>query len=444
MKNYDLIAGKVWIMGTKVLLVGSGGREDAVARELVKSGASVYSAVKNRNPSIISLSQEHIVCDETDFRRIHEFAMEKKVDLAFIGPDPVLETELVEKLMSSGIPVASPDRKAAMIETSKEFMRDLMARYSIPGNIPSSIFRSSGDLENFLLKNEKEYAIKPIGLTGGKGVKVMGDQIRTVEEAVDYGSTIIGRDGKVLLEERAAGEEFSLQVFTDGTHVKPMPVVQDFKRAHENDTGPNTGGMGSISGPEGLPFIRKKSVEKALDIIMSIVDALRKEGSPFRGVLYGQFMETAEGPVVIEINSRFADPESMNVLSLIESNICDIFYGIAQGNLDMKVEFEKKATVLKYIVPRGYGTKPEPGVLTVERKSLPGNMRLYYAAVSGTLERVEMSTSRSLALVGIADSIPEASDIVEENLHLVKGNYYVRHDIGSREMMNRKMSGKRT
>lgn len=425
-------------MGTKVLLVGSGGREDAVARQLVKSGASVYSAVKNRNPSIVSLSKEHIVCDETDFIRIHEFAIEKKVDLAFIGPDPVLETELVEKLVSSGIPVASPDRKAARIETSKEFMRDLMTRYRIPGNIPSTVFRSAGELKNFIIKNRKEYAIKPIGLTGGKGVKVMGDQIRTVEEAIEYGTSIIGRDGRVLLEERVKGEEFSLQVFTDGNHVRPMPVVQDFKRAYENDTGPNTGGMGSISGPEGLPFIRKSSAEKALNIILMIVDALRKDGAPFKGVLYGQFMDTSNGPVVIEINSRFADPESMNVLSLMKSNLCDIFNGIAEGKLNMNVEFEKKATVLKYIVPRGYGTKPDPGVLTIERKSLPDDLRLYYAAVSGTLDRVEMSTSRSLALVGMADSIPQASDIVEENLHMIKGSYYVRHDIGSREMMERK------
>ena len=427
-------------MGTKVLLVGSGGREDAVARELVKGGASLYSAIKNRNPSIISLSREHIVCDETDFTKIHKFAIEHGVELAFIGPDPVLETELAEKLMSSDIAVASPDRKAARIETSKEFMRDLMTRYSIPGNIPSRVFRSSDEMKNFLIKNGKEYAVKPIGLTGGKGVKVMGDQIRNLEEAVEYGSSIIARDGRVLLEERVMGEEFSLQVFTDGTHVKPMPVVQDFKRAYENDTGPNTGGMGSISGPDGLPFIRKTSVEKALTIITMIIDALRKDGSAFKGVLYGQFMDTENGPVVIEINSRFADPESMNVLSLIRSNLCDIFHGIAQGNLHKNVEFEKKATVLKYIVPRGYGTKPEPGVLSVEGKSLPSNLRLYYAAVSGTLERVEMSTSRSLAMVGIADTIPEASDIVEENLHLVKGNFYVRHDIGSREMMERKTS----
>ncbi|WP_393971870.1 phosphoribosylamine--glycine ligase [Oxyplasma meridianum] len=427
-------------MGTKVLLVGSGGREDAVARCLVRSGASLYSAIKNRNPSIISLSKEHIVCEETDFKRIQRFAVEKGVELAFIGPDPVLETELVERLVSSGIAVASPDRKAARIETSKEFMRDLMTRYSIPGNIPSIVFRSVTELKGFLKKSGKEYAIKPIGLTGGKGVKVMGDQVGTMEEAVDYASSIIGRDGRVLLEERVTGEEFSLQVFTDGTHVKPMPVVQDFKRAYENDAGPNTGGMGSISGADGLPFIRKSSVEKALNITSMIIDALKKEGSPFRGVLYGQFMDTENGPVVIEINSRFADPESMNVLSLMKSSIYDIFYEIANGNLHMNVEFEKKATVLKYIVPRGYGTKPETGVLTIERKSMPHNLRLYYAAVSGTLERVEMSTSRSLAMVGIADTIPQASDIVEENLHIINGNYYVRHDIGSGEMMERKAS----
>lgn len=426
----------------KVLLVGSGGREDAVARQLVKSGAAVYSAIKNRNPSIMSLSEEYLVCDETDFNSILDFALEKGVDLAFVGPDPVLETPLVENLRSSGIPVASPDRKAAMIETSKEFMRSLMTRYNIPGNIPSWVFTSARDLSSFLIKSGKQYAIKPIGLTGGKGVRVMGDQIGTIEEAIRYGTEIIGRDGKVLLEERSVGEEFSLQIFTDGTHVAPMPIVQDFKRAYENDTGPNTGGMGSISGPDGLPFIRKSTVEKALDILVKIVNALRNDGRPFTGILYGQFMETVNGPVVIEINSRFADPESMNVLSLMKTDICDIFFGIADQKLNRDAEFEKKATVLKYVVPRGYGTKPEGGMLTVERKLLPDNLRLYYAAVSGTLERVEMSTSRSLAMVGIADTIPEASDVVEDNLHIIKGNYFVRHDIGSRDMIEKKMSNR--
>lgn len=423
----------------KVLLVGGGGREDAVARKITESGSELSVALKNKNPSILSLSKEHLICNELEYGRIVDFAVSHKVDLAFIGPDPVLETPLVEELEKKGILVASPSKNAARIETSKAYMRDLLSKHDIEGNIFSKLFTDKDELSEFLSSNDREYAIKPIGLTGGKGVKLMGDHLNGYSESYSYGSQLIEKDGQVLLEERLKGEEFSLQVFTDGKTILPTPLAQDFKRAYENDTGPNTGGMGTITDSDGLlPFVSQTSRDKAANILQNVVTDMAKDGDTFKGVMYGQFMETPEGPKIIEINARFADPESLNILSLFRGNFTDLLYSIAEGNLRTDISFDKKATVLKYIVPKGYGTKSEPGTLEINRSGLDSNAMLYYAAVSGTLDRVEMSSSRSLALVGIADSIEEASYVVENNLSNISGNYFVRHDIGSKEMMARK------
>lgn len=425
---------------SRILLVGGGGREDAVARKIVESGATLLSALRNRNPSIISMSSEYLITEETDYTKIAAFAKEKGADLAFIGPDPVLATPLVDTLLTAGIAVASPTRSAASIETSKAYMRDLLQRHSIDGNVESHTIRDRDELEKFLPATDREYAVKPVGLTGGKGVRVMGVHLSTAQEAYDYAMEILSRDGVVILEDRMKGEEFSQMVFTDGVHMLPMPLAQDFKRALEGDLGPNTGGMGSITDRDHLlPFIEADVREKSISILSQILSAMKSEGNPFRGILYGQFMATDDGPRVIEINARFADPEGINVLSIMDGDFTDLLYSIAEGNLRSSVSFKNKATTLKYVVPRGYGLHPEPGILKVDSGLERDDLRIYYAAVSGTKEEVQMSSSRSIALVGIANSICEASEKVENSLSHIHGNYYVRHDIGSREMMERKI-----
>lgn len=427
-------------MTNKILLVGGGGREDAVARKIVESGSILYSALKNENPSIIKLSREHLICDELDYVRIAGFAAEKGIDLAFIGPDPVLETPLVDILDSKGIRVASPSKDAARIETSKAYMRRIVAEHRIDGNIFSELFHKQDEVEKFLSTEKREFAIKPVGLTGGKGVKVMGEHLKNRAEAMAYAAEVLSRDGQVLLEERIRGEEFSLQVFTDGKSVLPAPLAQDYKRAYENDLGPNTGGMGSITDSDGLlPFISRSTYEKALNSIKQTVSAMASENTPFRGIMYGQFMDTENGPKIIEINARFADPESLNILSLFRGNFTDVLFSIADGSLKTGADFMKKATTLKYLVPVGYGTMSKPGTLRIDGNFETDHLKLYYAAVSGTMTEVRMSGSRALALVGIADTIPDASDIVENSLKYIRGDYSIRHDIGTPAMIGKKM-----
>ena len=268
----------------------------------------------------------------------------------------------------------------------------------------------------------------------------MGIQLNGRSEAYDYAREILARDGKVLLEEKISGEEFSQMVFTDGTRMIPMPVAQDFKRAYEGDLGPNTGGMGSITDRDHLlPFMDSQMREKSLSILSSILMAMKSDGNPFVGIMYGQFMATETGPKVVEINARFADPEGINVLSIMEGDFTDLIYSMTEGNIRNTVSFHNLATVLKYIVPPGYGTNPKPGFLEIDPGIETEKLKVYYAAVSGTLNRIQMSGSRALALVGMADSICEASDIVENALTGIHGDYYMRHDIGSRKMMEKKI-----
>lgn len=422
------------------MLVGSGGREDAVSRRIVGSGATLISVMKHENPSISRLSSKAFIMDELDYKNIVKIAIEQSVDLVFVGPDPVLDTPLVDTLVEKGVKVASPSRAASKIETSKFFMRDLLHKYNIQGNVRYQLIEDYTSLERFIGENEGEFVVKPLGLTGGKGVKVMGEHLAGKKEALEYAGGIIKKDGSVLLEEKLYGEEFSLQVFTDGRSLSPMPIAQDYKRLLEGDAGPNTGGMGSISDADhSLPFISTSTKEKALDILNSVVTAMRNSGNEFRGIMYGQFMDTVSGPRVIEINARFADPESMNVLTILDDNFADILFSIADGTLKSTTNFIHKSTVVKYIVPKGYGISPEPGSLEIEWNDVPSDLFLYYSSVFGSLSKVEMTSSRALAMTGVADTIPEASDLVESNLHRVRGSYYVRHDIGTDAFIRRKV-----
>lgn len=425
----------------KILVVGSAGREHALCRKLYEDGAQVYSYMKNRNPGIISVSTKHAIGDELDHKSILKFAKTSDVDLVFVGPDPVLDSPLVDTLIREGIRVASPSRNAARIETSKEYMRDLLDRYSIGRKVMNRSFTDSDSLRRWIGDLDVDFVVKPVGLTGGKGVRVMGDHFDTAVTGLAIAESIMRKDGKVLIEEKLEGEEFSLQAFSDGSRVFPMPVAQDYKRAYEGDMGPNTGGMGSITDSDfGLPFIRRSTVETAINIVKDIAEALNRDGNPFRGILYAQFMATEKGPRIVEVNARFADPEGINVLAVMKSSLADMLSGIADGHVSKAPRFAHKATVLKYIVPKGYGSEPQLGYLNIPKGLENESRKVYYASVKGNLSTVEMTSSRAVALLGISGSIEESSAIVDSMVPEIRGDFYIRSDIGKREQLQAKVS----
>lgn len=344
----------------------------------------------------------------------------------------------MDELEEQGVPCVGPKKELALIEGDKAFCKELMRNYGV-GRVPKfGVFRDYRDAFRFI-EEIGDVAVKPAGLTGGKGVRVMGDHLRSLEDAKLYAKEVIenriGGLEKVLIEEKLEGEEYTIQAFVDGKNLIPMPAVQDHKRAWEGDRGPNTGGMGSYSDKDHLlPFLSRGEYEESVKIMERTLDALRKEvGSSYKGILYGQFMLTKQGPCLIEYNCRFGDPENMNVLPLVREEPLDIYQKIAWGGL-RKARFERKATVCKYLVPEGYPTSPAFGeVISVDEGAIASlGALLFYVSVDVKQGKLLTTRSRALAVLGIGEEIEEAEQLAERATSHVKGALYHRRDIGTR------------
>ncbi len=424
----------------KVLVVGSGGRENAIVDALARSAykPKIYAAMGNLNPGIIRKATDYLLEKETNVPAIVDYAEVSKVDFAVIGPEAPLAAGLVDELFDRGIPAASPMKDAARLEFDKGWTRTFMARNSIKGTPKFKVYENVDDAYRYL-EECPDSVIKPAGLTGGKGVKVMGEHLKTLEEGKAYIAEVL-KNGRVVIEDRLEGEEVTIQAFVDGKNVVPMPTVQDHKRAYENDTGPNTGGMGSYTDhTELLPFMFMEDYTEGVEIMKATVEALKKEmGIVYKGALYGQFMITSDGMKVIEYNARFGDPEAMNVLSLLKTDFVEICWAMIDGSLDkMDIEFDRSATVCKYVVPKGYPEHPQKdSPLTVVEKP---EYNVFYASVNERDGKIYTTSSRSLAVVGIADTIDEAEILAEMGLSNVQGEFHCRHDIGKDSLIMKRI-----
>lgn len=426
----------------KILVVGTGAREHAICNSI--KNAELYSIMSNKNPGIARISKYQI-SDEKDLDGVKKFALENKIDMAIIGPEAPLEMGIVDELQTAGIGCVGPTMEAARIETDKAFMRELFDNYKIGGSIVYEVFDNVDEAGDFIDEFDQDVVIKPIGLTGGKGVKIVGEHLEDGEAAKKYVKEIIENKisgyAQVVIEERLIGEEFTVQAFVDGDNVIPMPAAQDHPHAYEGDKGPITGGMGSYSDKNGLlPFLDKKNYDLSVKIMQDTIKAVKKEVSPYKGILYGQFMLCKDGPKLVEYNARFGDPEAMNVLPLLKTDLVEICKGIVDGNLK-KAEFEKKATVCKYIVPNGYPETGKAGqIIDVNENKINGEGALvYYAAVNQKDDKIYTSASRALGLVGIGDSISEAEKICETVTKHVNGDVYHRKDVGTAELIQKRI-----
>ena len=371
--------------------------------------------------------------------RLKDFAEKNKIDFAFIGPEDPLNNGVVDALKDIGIDAVGPTKSMARLETSKSFTRELLKKYDIEGNIKFKVFSKADGINGFLDEID-EVVVKPDGLTGGKGVKVQGDHFNTKEEAAEYCKEVLENDSSVIVEEKLDGEEFSLQCLTDGKTVVGAPVAQDHKRVYDDDKGPNTGGMGSYSCENHLlPFLKKEHVDKALEITKKVADAIYQEtGLYYKGVMYGGFILTKEGIKLLEYNARLGDPEAMNVLPLLKTDFAAICQAIIVQELDrVKVEFEKKATVCKYVVPEGYPENPVKNEkITVK---IPEKTRIYYASVDQKEDGLYMTGSRAIAFLGIGNNLDEAEKVVEESVCNVKGKVFHRKDIGTKGLIEKRI-----
>ncbi len=437
-------------ISVNVLVVGGGAREHAICEAVHRSkNTSLYVIMHNNNPAIAEMAMDYLLDEETNITTVVNYAQQHQIDLALIGPEAPLEKGIVNALEQANIKTCAPTKEAARIETDKEWMRNLLKKHNIPGQLDYATFTNVQKAQRFIEKYNAEVAIKPIGLTGGKGVKVAGDHFHTTNEALKYVEAVIskkiGAHSKVLIEQKVVGEEFTLQAFSDGSTIIPLPAVQDHKRLLPGDKGPNTGGMGSYSDADGLlPFITKTDYEEGATILQKIIEALATEKCPYFGPIYGQFMLTAEGPRIIEINARFGDPEAMNVLPLLKTDFIDICMAMQDGTLNtMKVQMHKKSTVCKYVVPEGYGFKSMIGApIEVDEQAIRHTgASLFYASVNKDNTLIRTTSSRSLAVVGIAEDIQTSEKLCEKALSHIKGDHiFIRHDIGTPDLINQRVN----
>ncbi|MBI3036399.1 phosphoribosylamine--glycine ligase [Candidatus Woesearchaeota archaeon] len=432
-------------MKTKVLLVGSGAREHAIADALIAGGAGLYAYMQLLNPGIKKIAAKFAVGKADDTAAAVRFAKENSVEIAVIGPEVPLAAGVVDELEKAGIKCVGPTKQLAQLETSKSFARELVKKYGIEGGPKFKVFAKSNSSQiKGYLEELGEYVVKPDGLTGGKGVKVSGEHLSSNDEALNYCNEILNSHNSVVVEEKLDGEEFSLQTLTDGNGgFVHFPAVQDHKRAFDNDSGPNTGGMGSYSDSNFLlPFLTAEDVEQAKKITEKVAAAVKKEtGTSYKGVMYGGFMKTAKGIKLLEYNARFGDPEATNIMPLLKTNFVELCKAVAEGWLaKLNAEFEHKATVCKYVVPEGYPDSPVTGkieVPSVEKDYIKA--LIYYAAVEEKADGIYTTKSRGVAFVGVADTIAGAEKIAEEATSMVKGKVFHRKDIGTRQLIEKRV-----
>jgi phosphoribosylamine--glycine ligase len=431
-----------------VLLIGSGAREHAIARAIHASPqkADLVCFGSNWNPGIRELSTAYTVGKVTDAGAVTAFAREHAADLAIVGPEAPLAAGVADALWAGGIPVVGPKERLARIETSKRFTRDLLTRHRIPACPRYRYFTGLDGVADTLHEFGDRYVVKYDGLLGGKGVKVAGDHLHSHDEALAYCRELVEQGRTFLIEEKLEGEEFSLMSFCDGEHLAHMPPVQDHKRAYVGDRGPNTGGMGSYSDADhSLPFLRPEDIRQARQINEAAAHALKAEfGEGYRGILYGGFMVTRDGVKLIEYNARFGDPEGMNVLALLESDFLAVCRALVAGELTPDlVRFAHRATVCKYAVPEGYPEAPVKNQ-PIDVSAVKDPSQLYFASVDAREGVLYEAGSRTVAYVGIADTLQEAEALAEAEIARVKGPLFHREDIGTVDLIQKRVAHMKT
>lgn len=436
----------------KVLIVGGGGREAAFAWRLAQD-CEVYCVSPHRNPSIDILCQrsggELFLQDPKNGPAVAAFAKQSHVDLAFVSSDAPLEAGVVDDLVAAGIEVVGPTRHSAQIEWDKVFARDFLR--SVRPDMSPRYWLVSNEFEReqlfrMLEMNNCEVVVKPQGLTGGKGVKVMGPHLDSFEDAAKYTQLLLDTTpgSTVVVEEKLKGVEFTFQAITDGHRVLKVPLTYDFPYRLDGDQGQGTGGMGSISlANGGFPFLPDHVHDECLRVVEHVVAALRESGRHFSGVLNTGFFWTQKGLRVMEFNARFGDPEAMNIMLLLETPLSHLLKAIAARKMEpTAVRFSNLASVVRYFVVPEYPDvarqKYEFSISEEGRDAIP-NLQIFLAACEkvGPEQYVSSGSSRTMAVGVTAATIQECSRAIDAWMDSsLKGPLNHRNDIGSENYLS--------
>lgn len=407
-----------------VLVIGSGGREHAIVDALARS-PQVEKIVCAPGNAGIARQAECVPIRETEVERLRDLARERGVALTVVGPEAALAAGIVDCFKAAGLRIFGPTKAAARIESSKEFAKDLMARYGIP----TAAYRSFTDYEaarDYVAARPFPAVLKYDGLAAGKGVVIA----QTMEEADRALRDMLLDDkfgeGKVVVEDFLTGPEFSLLCFVSGSRVWPMVLSQDHKRAFDGDKGPNTGGMGAYSP---LPFITAEDERFAVERIMRpTAEAMVAEGCPFEGVLYGGLMKTPEGIKVIEFNARFGDPETEVVLPRLKSDIAEIFCAVADGG-DARLEWDDRPALGIVLASKGYPGSYGKGHEIKGLDRVEGTV--YHMGTKADGDRILTAGGRVLFVVGRGATLAEAREAALRDVARIEcDNLFHRTDIG--------------
>ena len=419
--------------GRRILVVGGGGREHAIIRQLLKSPSvsKVYCAPGNGG---ISRDAECVPIQAMDISGVVSFAAEKEIDLVFVAPDDPLAAGMVDAVEAAGIPAFGPSAKAAEIESSKVFSKNLMKKYGIP-TADYEVFDDAGKALKYV-QNADRYplVIKADGLALGKGVLICNDAkeaenaVKTIMEDKVFGAS----GNRVVVEEFLTGPEVSVLAFTDGKCLKPMVSSKDHKRALDGDKGLNTGGMGTIS-PN--PYYSEEMADRCMkEIFLPTMDAMNKEGRPFKGCLYFGLMLTPNGPKVIEYNSRFGDPETQVVLPRLETDFAEILCAVAEERLEnLDIQWSDQSAACVVMASGGYPGSYKKGVLIsgLDSHGQVEGATVYHAGTQYKDGEFYTAGGRVLGVTALGKTLDEALAGAYAAVEKISfdGAHY-RHDIG--------------
>ena len=419
-----------------LLVVGGGGREHAIIKKLKENpGVETIYAL----PGNGGIAQDAVCVPEIgakDIPAIVDFAKSHDIDFAVVAPDDPLALGCVDRLHEAGIPCFGPDAKAARIEASKVFSKNLMKKYGIP-TASYEVFNDPAKALEYLKTASFPIVIKADGLALGKGVLIpqnlveAEDAVKTIMEDKAFGDS----GNEIVIEEFLTGPEVSVLAFTDGTAIRPMVSSMDHKRAGDNDTGLNTGGMGTVA-PN--PYYTADVAQVCMDtIFLPTLAAMRAEGCPFKGCLYFGLMITPQGPKVIEYNCRFGDPETQVVLPLLKTDLLTVMQAVENETLaDLEVEWSDGAAACVILASGGYPSHYEKGKVMSFPASTPANVTIYHAGDKLDGEgRLVTSGGRVLGITAMAPTLKEAlADAYAAAETVNFDGKYMRHDIGRRAL----------
>lgn len=424
----------------KVLVVGSGGREHALAWKLSSSPnvSKLYCAPGNPGTAECSTN---VNISDTNIHDLVTFAKEEKIDLVVIGPENPLFGGLADRLGEGGIRVFGPTQQAAMLESDKAYCKELMRQYSVP-TAESRIFTNYADAKAYIASRDEPLVIKASGPAMGKGVIVCedpADALRAAEKIMV--DRIFGESGdKLVVEEKLTGQEVSVLALVDGRNIYVLETAQDHKAIGEGDTGPNTGGMGAYSP---VPFVTDSIIQQIeRQVLVPIVDAINRSGTRYNGVLYAGLMLTTTGPKVLEFNTRFGDPETQPIMMRLKSDLFEALMATAEGKLDeVTLEWDSRPSVCVVMASGGYPGKYDPGMAIsgIEEAQAVEDVMVFHAGTTrNNAGRLVTFGGRVLGVTALGETLLDAKSRAYTAVEKITfdGAYY-RKDISDKAMVGK-------